>query len=154
MVVVISSNSLFYYNKNSNNDSYSYYHIAYADANANTNGTKSFKVTIPKGSANPQVDISKLGPRQWYLPREITVRVNDTVTWTNNDTEAHTVTSGIGAGIESLMNNKKGTSNGLFGWGSVSHNHYSIDSGINTEYGSDSGEDSCSVSISYAFDAR
>jgi plastocyanin len=66
------------------------------------------------GSANPQVDISKLGPRQWYLPREITARVNDTVTWTNNDTEAHTVTSGIGAGIESLMNNKKGTPNGLF----------------------------------------
>ena len=60
MVVVISFNSLFYYNKNSNNDSYFYYHIAYAATSANTNGTKSFKVTIPKGSANPQVDI-KIG---------------------------------------------------------------------------------------------
>ena len=64
------------------------------------NGTKSFNVMIPKGSANPQVDITKLGPRQWYLPRQITVSVNDKVTWTNNDTEAHTVTSGNGAGIE------------------------------------------------------
>jgi plastocyanin len=111
MVITISTNSLFFY---SNNDKYSYYHIAYAAANANINGTKSFNVMIPKGSANPQVDITKLGPRQWYLPREITARVNDTVTWTNNDTEAHTVTSGIGAGIESLINNKRGTPNGLF----------------------------------------
>jgi plastocyanin len=93
----------------------SYYHAAYAATNATT---KSFKVTIPKGSANPEVDISKLGPRQWYLPKEITVGVNDTVTWTNNDTEAHTVTSGVGAGIESLMNNKKGAPNGLFDSGS------------------------------------
>jgi Copper binding proteins, plastocyanin/azurin family len=44
--------------------------------------------------------------------------VNDKVTWTNNDTEAHTVTSGNGAGIESLMNNKRGTPNGLFDSGS------------------------------------
>ncbi|MGA8081504.1 MAG: plastocyanin/azurin family copper-binding protein, partial [Candidatus Nitrosopolaris sp.] len=73
---------------------------------------------IPKGSANPQIDITKLGPRQWYLPRQITVSVNDKVTWTNNDTEAHTVTSGNGAGIESLMNNKRGTPNGLFDSGS------------------------------------
>ena len=41
------------------------------------------------------------------MPRQITVGVNDTITWTNNDTEAHTVTSGNGAGIESLMNTKE-----------------------------------------------
>ena len=52
------------------------------------------------------------------MPRQITVSVNDTITWTNNDTEAHTVTSGNGAGIESLMNNKRGTPNGLFDSGS------------------------------------
>ena len=75
---------------------------------------KNIIITIPKGSANPEVDITKLGPTQWYLPRQLTVDSNDTITWTNNDTEAHTVTSGIGAGIESLMNNKKGTPNGLF----------------------------------------
>jgi plastocyanin len=117
MVIAISSNSLFSYNKNSNNDRYSNYHKAYAAKNI-INGTKSFEVMIPEGSANPQIDITKLGPRQWYLPKEITVRVNDTVTWTNNDTEAHTVTSGVGAGIESLINNKKGTPNGLFDSGS------------------------------------
>ncbi|MGB6593081.1 MAG: hypothetical protein WBE68_16410 [Candidatus Nitrosopolaris sp.] len=96
MVITISTNSLISYDKYSNNDKYSYYHKAYAAAN----GTKSFNVMIPKGSANPQIDITKLGPRQWYLPRQITVSVNDKVTWTNNDTEAHTVTSGNGAGIE------------------------------------------------------
>jgi hypothetical protein len=106
IMAIISTNSSIYYIKDSIDKS-SYYHTAYAATNDTTNGTKSFKVAIPKGSANPQIDISKLGPRQWYLPREITVRVNDTVTWTNNDTEAHTVTSGIGAGIESLMNNKR-----------------------------------------------
>jgi len=109
-MAVISTNSSIFYIRNSVTTS-SYYHIAYAATNATANGTKSFKVTIPKGSANPQVDISKLGPRQWYLPREVAAGVNDTVTWTNNDTEAHTVTSGISAGIESLMNNKKGTPN-------------------------------------------
>jgi plastocyanin len=75
---------------------------------------KDIIITIPKGSANPEVDITKLGPRQWYLPRQLTVHSNDTVTWINNDTEAHTVTSGTSAGIESLMNNKRGTPNGLF----------------------------------------
>ena len=38
----------------------------------------------------------------------MTIGVNDTVTWINQDTEAHTVTSGIGGGMESLVNvNKK-----------------------------------------------
>ena len=73
-----------------------------------------FTVLIPKGSANPEVDITKLGPMQWYLPRQITVHTNDTITWKNNDTEAHTVTSGVSPGIESLMNNKRGTPNGIF----------------------------------------
>jgi plastocyanin len=114
IIISISTNSWFFYRKDRINDNYSYYRIAYAATNANTNGTKSFNVIIPKGSANPQVDITKLGPRQWYLPRQITVSVNDTITWTNNDSEAHTVTSGNGAGIESLMNNKRGTPNGLF----------------------------------------
>lgn len=107
LVITISTNCWSFYKRDRNNDNYSYYHTAYAAANANANGTKSFNVTIPKGSANPQVDITKLGPREWYVPRQITVGVNDTITWTNNDTEAHTVTSGNGAGIESLMNTKE-----------------------------------------------
>jgi plastocyanin len=113
-VSTILTNSWFLYNKHGNNDKYTYYHVAYATANVNSNGTQSFSVIIPKGSANPEIDITKLGPRQWYLPRQITVGVNDTITWTNNDNQVHTVTSGIGAGIESLINNKRGTPNGLF----------------------------------------
>jgi plastocyanin len=79
---------------------------------------KHYTVTIPRGSANPEVDITKLGPRQWYLPRSLTIGVNDTVTWINQDTESHTVTSGIGGGMESLVNvNKKGSPTGDFNSG-------------------------------------
>ena len=113
----IDSSSSFLYGTNGDHNHFSYYHLAYADTGVIVGG-KYFTVMIPKGSANPEVDITKLGPKQWYLPRQITVNVNDTVIWTNNDTEAHTVTSGIGSGIESLMNNKKGTSNGIFDSGS------------------------------------
>ena len=96
---------------NNNNNNYSYhYHLA----SAATGVGKSSTVMIPKGSANPEVDITKLGPRQWYVPRQMAIHTNDTITWQNNDTEAHTVTSGVGAGIESLMNNKRGTPNGIF----------------------------------------
>ena len=55
---------------------------------------KHYTITIPKGSANPEVDITKLGPKQWYLPRELLIGANDTVTWINADLVAHTVTSG------------------------------------------------------------
>jgi hypothetical protein len=52
------------------------------------------------------------------LPRELLIGANDTVTWINQDTEAHTVTSGAGAGMESLVNvNKKGTPTGDFNSG-------------------------------------
>ena len=109
----ISSLSFFYHTYSDKNNIYSYhYQLVYAAAGAG--GAKSFTVVIPKGSANPEVDITKLGPRQWYLPRQITIHTNDTITWKNDDTEAHTVTSGVSAGIESLMNNKRGIPNGIF----------------------------------------
>lgn len=50
---------------------------------------KSFTITIPRGAANPEVDITKLGPRQWYVPNQLTVTENDTITWLNDDTEGH-----------------------------------------------------------------
>jgi hypothetical protein len=34
--------------------------------------------------------------------------------WLNKDTEVHTLTSGVGAGLASLMNNKQGAKNGIF----------------------------------------
>ena len=82
----------------------------YAQEQANDTKT----IMIAKGSANPEVDITNLSPKQWYDPRVITVNVNDTIRWTNNDTEPHTVTSGIGGGISSVMTNGRGTPNGLF----------------------------------------
>ncbi len=38
-----------------------------------------------------RIDITNLTPKQWYDPTEISVDVNDTIIWTNNDTEPHTV---------------------------------------------------------------
>ncbi len=76
--------------------------------------SKEHVVTIPKGSANPEVDITKFTAKQWYKPSPITINVNDTVKWINNDTESHTVTSGIGGGMASAATNSKGKPNGLF----------------------------------------
>ncbi|MEJ7642482.1 MAG: plastocyanin/azurin family copper-binding protein [Candidatus Nitrosocosmicus sp.] len=84
------------------------------NSSSNNNGVNERTVVITKGSANPEVDITKLAPRQWYTPREIAVNVNDTIKWTNNDSEPHTVTSGIGAGIVSLLTNAKGKPSGQF----------------------------------------
>lgn len=77
-------------------------------------GNESASVIIPKGSASPEVDITKLTPRQWYVPSQISINQNDSITWVNKDTEGHTVTSGIGEGLESLINKKQGTKNGIF----------------------------------------
>lgn len=53
-------------------------------------------VIVPKGAASPEVDTIKLMPAHgWYVPSQISVNQNDTVTWINRDTEVHTVTSGI-----------------------------------------------------------
>ena len=116
IVTIIASSvdsSFFFYKNGEDYNGFSHhYHVAYSTIT--TERPESFTVIIPKGSANPEVDITKLGPRQWYVPRQITIPTNDAITWKNNDTEAHTVTSGIGAGIESLMNNKRGTPNGIF----------------------------------------
>ncbi|MDQ6723305.1 MAG: cupredoxin family copper-binding protein [Thermoproteota archaeon] len=71
-------------------------------------------VTIPIGSANPEVDITKFTQKQWYIPSQITINVNDTVRWINNDTESHTVTSGLGGGLASAATNSKGKPDGLF----------------------------------------
>ena len=76
-------------------------------------------VTIPRGTANPEVDITKLSPTQWYTPARVSVNQNDSVIWINKDTEIHTVTSGNGAGLESLMTNKRGTKNGIFDSGII-----------------------------------
>lgn len=71
-------------------------------------------ITITKGSANPEVDITNFKQKQWYNPSPITINVNDTVKWINNDTESHTITSGLGGGFASVATNSKGKPDGLF----------------------------------------
>ena len=62
---------------------------AYAESN--------YDVIIPKGAGNPSYDPQfkkDLFAEEWYVPTKITISVNDTVTWINQDTDKHTVTSG------------------------------------------------------------
>jgi plastocyanin len=47
-------------------------------------------VSIPEGSSTPGCEADNA----CYSPAETTVSVGGTVTWTNNDTAAHTITSG------------------------------------------------------------
>ena len=95
-----------------------HFSISYAQNTNSTNNNNNSSeniVTIPKGSANPEVDITKFTAKKWYTPSPITINVNDTIKWINNDTEPHTVTSGIGGGIGSAASiNIKGKPNGLF----------------------------------------
>jgi plastocyanin len=84
------------------------------EAQRNTTLNNIIPVTIPKGAANPEVDLTNLEPRQWYVPQQITINQREIVSWTNKDTEAHTVTSGRGSGIESLLTNKQGKTTGIF----------------------------------------
>jgi plastocyanin len=95
----------FYVSKGDNTKYHEY--LAFAE-------NQSVIVTKPRGAASPEVDITKFTPTQWYVPSHTSVNQNDTITWINKDTEVHTVTSGVGAGLESLLNNKQGTKNGIF----------------------------------------
>ena len=105
VLMSIPTDNFFYVSKDGNTKYYEY--LAFAE-------NQSVTVTIPRGAASPEVDITKFTPTQWYLPSKISVNQNDTITWINKDTEVHTVTSGVGAGLESLMNNRQGTKDGIF----------------------------------------
>jgi plastocyanin len=50
----------------------------------------SAEVSIPGGSATPGCEENN----ECFIPYEVTIGVGGTVTWTNDDTAAHTVTSG------------------------------------------------------------
>ncbi len=47
-------------------------------------------ISVPEGSGVPGCDET----RECYIPAEVSVSVGETVTWSNDDTAAHTVTSG------------------------------------------------------------
>jgi len=77
--------------------------------------SSSFTVTIAKGAANPSFDPQiKDRPAEWYTPTKLTVKVNDTVTWVNEDTEKHTVTSGESSGRTGFVQGDLGKSYGIF----------------------------------------
>jgi plastocyanin len=95
---------------------YSNYSITYSTY-AQEKQPRDAVVKIPQGTANPEVDITNLSPRQWYDPSEISIGVDDTVKWINNNTEPHTATSSLGGGMASLLSNSQGKPNGLFDTG-------------------------------------
>ena len=69
-------------------------------------------IDIPFGAYNPELNTPA---EVWYDPPLINVVVGDTITWYNDDREAHTVTSGEGPGRFGWMDNKDfGTPDGIF----------------------------------------
>src|SRR3989338_9510053 len=70
-----------------------------------------FEVSIPFGSYNPELNTPA---EVWYDPPEIVIKAGDTITWTNDDQEGHTVTSGVGSGRFGWMSKDFGKPDGLF----------------------------------------
>lgn len=73
-------------------------------------------ITIPYGAFDPNFNTAA---PQWYLPTATAIQVNQTVTWLNQDTEGHTVTSGKAGGREGLIQNNMGQPSGLFDSGTI-----------------------------------
>jgi len=48
-------------------------------------------ISVPEGSGVPGCDETN----QCFIPADVTINVGETITWSNDDTAAHTVTSGI-----------------------------------------------------------
>ena len=71
-----------------------------------------YVIDIPFGAYNPELNTPA---EVWYDPPQIFVKVGDTITWYNDDREAHTVTSGDSPGRFGWMNNKNfGIPDGIF----------------------------------------
>lgn len=69
-------------------------------------------VMIPFGAYDPTFNTPV---ENWFEPPVITVKEGDIVTWTNNDQEGHTITSGKGAGRFGWMSGTKfGNPDGIF----------------------------------------
>ena len=69
-------------------------------------------IDIPFGAYNPELNTPA---EVWYDPPLINIIVGDTITWYNDDREAHTVTSGEGPGRFGWMDNRDfGTPDGIF----------------------------------------
>ena len=53
-------------------------------------GPKTVKVSLPSGTAVPGCEETN----KCFVPASVSIKVGDTVAWSNNDSAAHTVTSG------------------------------------------------------------
>ena len=73
--------------------------------NVSDSHAEEFTNSIPFGAYNPQLDTPT---DEWYSPSVMYVNVGDTITWTNDDQEGHTVTSGESSGRFGWMSQKEG----------------------------------------------
>lgn len=87
-------------------------HTAVSQAPEETNQV----ITIPYGAYDPNFNTAA---PTWYQPPVVTISVNQSVTWVNQDKEIHTVTSGKSAGRAGLIGNSVGQSDGLFDSGHI-----------------------------------
>lgn len=76
-----------------------------------TANAEEYLVYIPHGSYSPELNTPAEG---WHDQPVITVVEGDTVTWYNDDAEAHTVTSGESSGRLGWMDDDFGTPDCIF----------------------------------------
>jgi len=60
------------------------------DVPAMTSGPKTVTVSMPTGTSVPGCEETD----SCFIPSSLTINVGDTISWSNDDTAAHTVTSG------------------------------------------------------------
>lgn len=73
--------------------------------------SEEFSVSIPFGAYDPSLNT----PTEfWYSPPTISIKTNDSIIWSNDDKEGHTVTSGKSSGRFGWMNDDFGTPDGYF----------------------------------------
>ncbi len=83
-------------------------------SNNNRSDSAEHLVTIPRGAGNPTPDLTLQNVGKWYEPKALAISQGDTVIWKNDDTEPHSVTSGIGGGLISAQTGSRGKPDGIF----------------------------------------
>jgi plastocyanin len=82
--------------------------------NSNRSDGAEHLVTILRGAGNPTPDLTLQNVGKWYEPKALTIPQSDTVIWKNDDTEPHSVTSGIGGGLISAQTGSRGKPDSIF----------------------------------------